>query len=271
MNEASSGNHALEALSGPWARAREAVGQLGAKGAAKHLARRALRLLRGRDSYRIILIALSRPRPTPAAAAAAEHHTFHFASADELARLHRRGTPGINPWDVEATLRHDCRCLLQLDGEQLVGYTWVCTAPLIELRWGLHFNMPDDTVYNYNGYTTPPYRGTAYQGLRHLQLLELMKGEHKTRLMGFVDDTNHRSLRGVEKSGYQRIGTLSGVHRGGIKHFSLSVEDAAWSEAVRMGTRQRNAARAAASLPAPERTGYGAATPAPAVDAAAPR
>lgn len=242
---------ATESLQGSWTKANQVVKQLGPKGAATHLARRAMGLLRGPDSFRMILIVLSQPRPAPESASAAANHTFRFASAEELDKYQQQKTPGINPWDVEATLKHDCRCLLQLDGQKLVGYTWVCTSPLIELRWGLHFNMPDDMVYNYNGYTTREYRGTAYQGLRHLKLLELMKAEGKKRLMGFVDDTNYRSLRGVEKSGYQRVGTLTGVHRDGRKSFSMTVEDAAWSELVRMGTRQRNAAKAAGAMPMP--------------------
>ena len=240
---------ATEALQSRWSKAYDVVRSLGPKGAATHAARQAMRKLRGPDSFRMILIVLSEPRPTPGSAAAAKDHTFRFASAQELEQLHAAKSPGINPWDVEATQKHDCRCLLQLDGAKLVGYTWVCVAPLIELRWGLHFNMPDDMVYNYNGYTTPEYRGTAYQGLRHLKLLELMKAEGKRRLMGFVDDTNYKSLRGVEKSGYQRVGDLTGFKRGSAKQFSMKIEDAAWSEAVRMGTRQRNAAKAAGKFP----------------------
>ena len=131
------------------------------------------------------------------------------------------------------------RCLLQLDGDKLVGFTWISNARLIELMWGMHFNMPDDMVYNYNGYTVPAYRGTSYQALRHLKILELTRREGTRRLFGYVDHLNYPSLRGTQKSGYERIGVLHGIKRAGKTRFNLSVESSAWSEAVRMGPLQR--------------------------------
>ena len=156
-------------------------------------------------------------------------------------------TSGVHAWDLEA-FADGCRCLLQLDGERLVGYTWVASSPLIEVMWGLHLNLPEDMVYNYNGFTAPAYRGTSFQGLRHLKVLERMREEGKRRLFGYVDDLNYRSLRGVEKSGYHRVGVLVGVKRGGQTHFALTIDAEAWAEQVRMGPRQIQVAPPASKI-----------------------
>jgi len=216
---------------------------IGPRGVATHVARRAGLALRGGVSFRIAIVVLETPRPTPHAEAAAQTHTFRFATATELEAWQHEPGGVFKPWDVEA-LRDGCRCLLQHDGDELVGYTWASTAPLVELRWGLHFNVPDDMIYNYNAWTAPAHRGAAFQALRHKKLLELLAHEGRRRLLGYVDVLNYRSLHGVQKSGYRKVGELSGVRRGGATRLELEVEPGAWSEIVRMGPRQRQAAAA---------------------------
>jgi hypothetical protein len=191
---------------------------------------------------RVFLIVLSEPRPSPHAAAA-RAHTFQFASRAELESLAKDPCNGVAPCDLEAAA-NGSRCLLQLDGSKLVGYSWISGAPMIELMWGLHFNLPDDMVYNYNGFTAPAYRGTSFQSLRHLKVLERVREEGKRRLFAYVDDVNFRSLRGVEKSGYQRVGELTGVKRGGKVRLSLCVDSDSWSEQVRLGPHQHQQAGA---------------------------
>jgi hypothetical protein len=219
-------------------KSRMLVSRLGVTGAGVYAARRAIAHVPGRESFRMFLIVLTTPRPTAAAEAAAKGHVFRFATREELTEYVR--LPEAKMYDRDlASFDAGNRCLLQLDGDKLVGYTWVGTSRLIELMWGMHFNMPDDVVYNYNGLTVPSYRGTSFQALRHLKILELCRAEGTRRLFGFVDHLNYASLRGVEKSGYVRVGTLSGVRRSGQISFSLEVEDHAWSDRVRVGPIQR--------------------------------
>jgi hypothetical protein len=218
-------------------KARATFTQLGVRGTGVHFARRAMVSVPGAESFRLFLIVLTTPRPTPAASEAAKNHTFRIASREELIAYTKLPEAKLYDRDV-ASYDTGCRCLLQLDGDELVGYTWIGTARLVELMWGLHFNMPDDMVYNYNGYTVPSYRGTSYQALRHLKILELCRPQGTRRLFGYVDHLNYASLRGTEKSGYERIGVLYGVKRDGRIRFSLSVKDDAWSEAVRVGPIQ---------------------------------
>lgn len=223
----------MQKITKAFGRARE----LGLKGALTHIARSALSYVPGGRVSRFFLIVLDTPRPAPAAVEAAKGHTFRFATLDDLERLKQDAASHIYERDI-LSFKNGCRCLLQMDGEELVGYTWISSSPLIEILWGFHFNMPDDMVYNYNGYTAPKYRGTAYQGLRHLKVLEHTRAEGKRRLMGYVDHMNYKSLHGVRKSGYQRIGVLRGVHRNGRMHFSISVDERCWALAIRSGPIQ---------------------------------
>lgn len=211
---------------------------LGPRGFVVHLARRALTTAPGGEAFRLFIVVLSEPRPTPEAAAAAQNHVFRFAMPDDVERLARIKGANIFERDI-VSLRNGNRCLLQLDGDTLVGYTWISNSALIDLNWGFHVNLPDDMVYNYNGYTTPEYRGTAYQALRHLNVLKLIRDEGKFRLMGYVDHLNYKSLSGVAKSGYQRVGVLRGIRRKGTLRFSLTVREGDWSTVTRVGPLQR--------------------------------
>lgn len=218
-------------------KARSAVSQLGVSGSVTHVARRLLTTVPGGKASRIFLVVLSEPRPTPEAAGAAAGHTFRFAERADLERLVKVHESGIVSRDLQS-FDGGCRCLLQYEQSQLVGYTWIGGSQLVELMWGLHFNMPDDMVYNYNGFTLPRYRGTSFQALRHLKVLEHTRAEGKRRLLGYVDHLNYKSLRGVQKSGYRRVGVIRGAKRNGAIHFSLTVEHDCWAEIVRAGPVQ---------------------------------
>lgn len=215
----------------------ESARRFGVKGGITHLGRLALSTVPGGKVFRFFIIVLDTPRPTPESARAAKDHTFRFATLQDLEHFIKDPDSMLFERDIRS-FKNGCRCLLQFNGEELVGYTWISGSPLFDLNWGIHFNMPDDMLYNYNGYTTPKHRGTAYQGLRHLKILELTHGEGKRRLMGYVDHTNYRSINGTKKSGYRRVGVVRGVSRKGVLKFSLSVDANCWSTLARSGPVQ---------------------------------
>lgn len=186
-------------------------------------------ILYGRKkSGRIFLYFLETPNPSPASIEAVKNHTFRFATPDDIKSLLSNPKWDIQEKHVKALMRGD-QCLLQLDGENLVGYTWIITSPLIEIAWGFHFNMPDDTVYNYKGFTAPEYRGNNFQPIRHLRILDHIRDQGKSRLFGYVDHLNMNSQKGVTKSGYKRVGVLRYKKKGANIQFSLSVDNDAWS------------------------------------------
>ena len=219
-----------------WSDLKKKLKVLGVRGSITHMWRRAISYTPGGKSFRLFLIVLSEPRPTPQAIAAASQHTFRFATLSDIE--HFQKDPNSKLFERHtAWIADGNQCLLQLDGEKLVGYTWVSTSQLIDLGWGFHVNLPDDMAYNYNGYTMPAYRGTAYQALRHLKVLEHVNESGKKRLFGYVDHLNFKSIKGQAKSGYVRVGVLHAIKRNGKTRFSLVVDDNNWSLATRAGPR----------------------------------
>lgn len=207
----------------------------GLKISARYLYHRIIQKLHGgKFIYRkVYLYILDSPRPNEKAIAAAKQHTFKFATIDDLKSLSKNPEFEINEPDMKA-FEHGDRCLLQLDGDNLVGYAWLAASNLVKIEWGFHFNMSDDTVYNYKGYTAPNYRGKGFQPLRHLKLLELVKTEGKKQLLGYVDQMNLNSQKGVRKSGYFKIGTLKCIRHGEKINHTLNVNRKFWSEQIRM-------------------------------------
>lgn len=194
-------------------------------GAAAKVLRAAVR----RQWRSVHLLALSEPRPLPTAVDAANDHLFKFASPDDLRDIQRELPDAIGERDFEYLARGD-RCLLQLDGGTLAGFAWVAGARLVHIVDGFHLNLPDDAVYNYHSYTAPAYRGYGFQALRHLKLLQMLEHEGKRRLFGFVDELNFKSLNGVIKSGYKRVGKLEITHRQGKVSVTLQVTADFWCD-----------------------------------------
>lgn len=187
----------------------------------------------GKYKYRnVYLYILDKPRPNPRSIEAAKNHTFKFATLDDLKLLQKTPDFDIHDADISAFENGD-RCLLQLDENELVGYAWLASSNLVKIEWGFHFNMPDDTVYNYKGYTSPKYRGKGFQPLRHLKLLELVKTEGQKQLFGYVDQMNLNSQKGVRKSGYTKVGVLKCSRNENLIDFSLKVSRKNWSLQVR--------------------------------------
>ena len=213
------------------------VKTVGVTGLFVHLWRRFLVFKPGGQSFRLFLVQLTTPTPSADALEKAKHHTFRFGTREELELLADKPGTGLRKKCI-SHLDNGCRCLLQLDGDKLVGFTWVSDSPLIELLWGIHYNLASDMAYNFHGYTTKPYRGTAFQSVRHIKLLELIKPEGKTRLLGYVDHLNHKSLRGVKKSGYVKIGELCGTRRKGVLTYSCKTLSRSCSNTARIGPSQ---------------------------------
>lgn len=186
-----------------------------------------------RGGTRLFLVALPQPRPLPAAVEAARGHTFRFANVDDLTRIRRDPAVDVSERDMAQVASGAIRCMLQLDGEQLVGFAWVWGSQLAYLADGFHINLPDDTAYNYKSYTAPAYRGKGFQALRHLEILRALEPEGKRRLFGFVDHLNSRSLRGVRKSGYLPVGEFTVRRRKGKIRMVVETVENFWADGPR--------------------------------------
>ncbi|MGI9611746.1 MAG: hypothetical protein ACR2QO_02465 [Acidimicrobiales bacterium] len=209
--------------------AKDLVDQIGAKETFEFVVARTVK--RGRT--RIILIALTEPVPIPRAIEASAGHDFRFADLDEIRELQKDEELQINDTNVEQVERGMTRCLLQMDGEELAGYTWVWTSKLAYITDGFYLNLPDDTVYNYKGYTPEAYRGFGFQAMRHHKVLELLAPEGVSRLFGYVDHLNYKSRRGQAKSGYVPVGDLVIDRTRGDVRMSLRVDEDLWPGVAR--------------------------------------
>ncbi|MHC4973239.1 MAG: hypothetical protein ACYTG3_13000 [Planctomycetota bacterium] len=219
-------------LSAKLKNARSILKTHGLRGLFLHVTRRLVWSVRGGEACRIFLYELDTPRPKAAAIQAAASHTFRFATAGEIKALHADPAAEVVDQDLVAFER-GARCLLQYDGDTLVGYTWLNASPLIHIMWGMHFNLPDDTAYNYKGFTAPAYRGKGFQPLRHLKILEHIRAQGQRRLFGYVDHLNLNSIRGVRKSGYRKVGVLRCVRKPDRVRFKLEVASDLWSKTIR--------------------------------------
>lgn len=192
------------------------------------LSRKVAQGLFGEQGYkRIFLFELSEPRPAQKSMDAAKDHVFRFATIEDIEALRIEDKWDISDEDIKAFKKGD-QCLLQIDGDRLVGYAWLASSQLVEVAWGFHINLADDTIYNYKGFTAVEYRGKGFQPLRHLKLLEHARASGKRRLFGYVDHLNLNSLRGVSKSGYRPVGVLRCTRRGGQIRFKMKIKKGNW-------------------------------------------
>lgn len=212
------------------------VRQLGFREASIHVGRAAITHWLSGERFRLFLMEL-RIQNLPESLLEQSGYDFRFLTSDELRFYSQHSEYNLCERDFLST-QSENRCLGQFASDNLVGYSWLSFAGMVDLGWGLHFNLPDDMAYNYNGFTLPAFRGGGLQGLRHLAILKQAQLAGKTRLFAYVDHLNYRSLHGVRKSGYRYIGAINGLKRNGKLRFVLDVEDAAWSEKVRFGPIQ---------------------------------
>jgi GNAT superfamily N-acetyltransferase len=95
------------------------------------------------------------------------------------------------------------RCVVAVDGEQIVGYQWFSAAPLhVEERFNYKFEIPNDTIYSFDALIKPEYRLRGIWMLLQKFILKagLCMGRKKIRV--FVDYGNNSSLNTHLRFGY---------------------------------------------------------------------
>jgi GNAT superfamily N-acetyltransferase len=95
------------------------------------------------------------------------------------------------------------RCVVAVDGEQIVGYQWFSAEPFqVEERFNYKFEIPNDTIYSFDALIKPEYRLRGIWMLLQKFILEagLCMGRQKIRV--FVDYGNNPSLKAHLRFGY---------------------------------------------------------------------
>lgn len=177
----------------------------------------------------LYLFGLTEPRDLPAEQARAAGHAFRLASVEDLRRDVAEGRWPWIPADLKR-LEEGAKCLLQLDGSRLVGYTWASVASPTLVTEGLYLSLPSDVAYVFKALTSPEYRGAGFQPLRTIELFRHFHKEGRQRLLCYVEDTNAESLRGIRKSGYVRIGTVKIVRGRSRFRASIAIESRFWAD-----------------------------------------
>jgi hypothetical protein len=134
------------------------------------------------------------------------------AALADLEAMREEGCWDIRPRNMESFHAGDV-CVLSFVNDELAGYTWIHTEGRPTLyhmtETGMTITVPEEYLYNYDGFTHPRFRGLGLQGFRHRAALTHPEWRERRGLLGYVDHVNFSSRRGQRRSGYRRIGTLT--------------------------------------------------------------
>jgi len=131
----------------------------------------------------------------------------NIATFEDLKEMEKQGCWLVNEDKIEIFNQGDT-CLLSYVDNKLAGYTWAHSNGCPELMPGLKLSMPQEYLYNFAAFTLHEYRGYSLQSFRHRELLNHHRWRDKKGLLGYVIHTNYRSKRGLDKSGYKKIGNI---------------------------------------------------------------
>ena len=154
-------------------------------------------------------------------------HVFRFASRADLERIRHEHSAPASAVDPEYHQQGD-RCLLQSNGDELVGLTWVASSSLAYLSHGAYYNLPDDTCYTYNPHTSASYNGIICRALRDQAVLRCLSGEGKRRLLTAIDEVELPDIEQIRPHGYELVGHMRMHARRGRLRLTVDVREDFW-------------------------------------------
>ncbi len=157
---------------------------------------------------RLIIIVLDKSGLRRKKADDSLNHSFRFAKGEDLVEIQKTDEFEICTQDIEAHEKGE-KCLLHFVNDELAGYTWAHPLLSPTIISGIRLKIPNDTIYNYKGFTHPRFRGKGLQSVRYFNLFNKFEDEEKQRLLGYVEFTNWSSQRGQKKGGYVGIGKIN--------------------------------------------------------------
>ena len=169
----------------------------------------------------LIIIVLDRSQLRKKKADDSFNHNFRYAKEEDLKKMQQKEEFEIYAQDIEAVEKGE-KCLLHFVNDELAGYTWAHPFHTPTIINGICLKIPNDTLYNYKGFTHPKFRGKGLQSARYHGLFHDFGDDAKHRLLGYVEYTNWSSRRGQKKGGYMCIGNISYVCIGILTFVVLS-------------------------------------------------
>jgi len=173
---------------------------------------------------RLDVILLERSRLAPLDEKQKGKFSSRLALRADLERLQAIEGWGINQEKMQQ-FDQGAQCILSYVDGELAGYTWADPVGRPELIPGLRIRVPREYLYNYAGFTDPRFRGSGLQAYRHHSVLGNEAWLDRRGLLGYRRFTNFATLKGQNKSGYHKIGSilLWGSKQRFHAHFSRSL------------------------------------------------
>jgi hypothetical protein len=100
-------------------------------------------------------------------------------------------------------------CVVAEADEKIIGYAWFSIAPVYDdLYFGFRFQIPNDSVFGYDGFIVPEYRLTGAWPKFYSFLGSWMKQVGRTAVFTAVEHSNRVSLGTHLRFGFEPYATV---------------------------------------------------------------
>jgi RimJ/RimL family protein N-acetyltransferase len=142
--------------------------------------------------------------------------SFRFLTADELLAFAQSPENQLDAAFVHERTQRGDRCFGALDGDRLAAYGWYALHEIQpEHCFGFGMRYSASTAYMYKGFTKPEYRSRRLHGATMGLALHHLGLDGITALVSTVDWTNQASLKSCWRLGYEPLGCVVSVRKGG--------------------------------------------------------
>jgi SAM-dependent methyltransferase/ribosomal protein S18 acetylase RimI-like enzyme len=122
--------------------------------------------------------------------------------------------PRTDPADFHRRLRSGHRCFVARHEGRIVHACWAATGRIWIEYLGRHLVLPPDSVYHYDSFTIPEFRGLNISAFRVTEAARYFRAAGYRRLVAVVAPENLAAFRPLEKAGYRRVGRMGYVRIG---------------------------------------------------------
>lgn len=127
---------------------------------------------------------------------------------------------------MEARLRAGSRCFLALDGERIAHGYWMGAGRVRIDYLERDLVLPDDSVYTYDSFSPPEYRGRGLAQAVGLHVMGVARSEGKRRAWCLPAVENAAGIRPVEAIGYRRVAMFHCLRLGPLRrHWTRRLAD----------------------------------------------
>jgi len=99
-------------------------------------------------------------------------------------------------------------CFLVRENGQIIHNTWVATGRLRIDYLNCEILVDSNTLYVFEAYTGPEYRGRSISSMRSFAMEKYCSGHGYTRLLAAVLPENRSVYRSLQKAGYAIVGRI---------------------------------------------------------------